>query len=259
MTLALTGIGIATQRSVAIGAVALLQRGPVRVTPAGPSRATDRASRSRAADGHRHRGRAAAARDPGAASRRPRRPDIAEFIDAHIMMLGDRTLFGAVEELIRETAAARSGPSQSAPGHPGAGLRRHGGPLPANAARRPGPRRHAGAEDPAAAGRRRPARPSRQGHRRRRPDAGGHAADARAGRRRLRHRVRRPDVAHGDPRPQPRHPRRRRRAARRPSTCARARPSCSTAPPAWCSPVATPTCWRASGSAWRPSATGRRR
>jgi phosphotransferase system enzyme I (PtsI) len=104
MTLALTGIGIATTRTVAIGAVALLQRGPVRVNPrtVDPSQVTQEV----------HRLRTAAAR----AGRQlletrdripPNTPqDIAEFIDAHLLMLEDRTLFDATEELIREEHCA---------------------------------------------------------------------------------------------------------------------------------------------------------
>ena len=99
MTLALTGIGITTTRTVAIGAVALLQRGPVRVNP----RTVEESEVSLEV----HRLRAAVARaGRQLLETRERIPasipqDIAEFIDAHLMMLEDRTLFDAVEELIR--------------------------------------------------------------------------------------------------------------------------------------------------------------
>jgi phosphoenolpyruvate-protein phosphotransferase (PTS system enzyme I) len=104
MTLALTGIGISTNRTVAIGAVALLQRGPVRVNP-------------RVVEHHQvnlevHRLRTAVARaGRQLLETRERIPantpqDIAEFIDAHLLMLEDRTLFDAVEELIRDDGFA---------------------------------------------------------------------------------------------------------------------------------------------------------
>jgi phosphotransferase system enzyme I (PtsI) len=104
MTLALTGIGIATQRSVAIGAVALLQRGPIRVAPrvVGDHEVELEVTRLRMAI------TTAGAQLLETRSRIPPTtpPDIAEFIDTHLMMLGDRTVFGAVEELIRRECCA---------------------------------------------------------------------------------------------------------------------------------------------------------
>jgi phosphotransferase system enzyme I (PtsI) len=104
MTLALTGIGIATQRSVAIGAVALLQRGPVRVAPRAVAdhEIELEVTRLRSAI------TTAGAQLLETRSRIPPTtpPDIAEFIDTHLMMLGDRTVFGAVEELIRRECCA---------------------------------------------------------------------------------------------------------------------------------------------------------
>ncbi len=104
MTLALTGIGIATQRSVAIGAVALLQRGPVRVAPRAVAdhEIELEVTRLRTAI------TTAGAQLLETRSRIPPTtpPDIAEFIDTHLMMLGDRTVFGAVEELIRRECCA---------------------------------------------------------------------------------------------------------------------------------------------------------
>jgi phosphotransferase system enzyme I (PtsI) len=104
MTLALTGIGIATQRSVAIGAVALLQRGPVRVAPRAVAdhEIELEVTRLRTAI------TTAGAQLLETRSRIPvaTPPDIAEFIDTHLLMLGDRTVFGAVEDLIRRECCA---------------------------------------------------------------------------------------------------------------------------------------------------------
>jgi phosphotransferase system enzyme I (PtsI) len=104
MTLALTGIGISTTRTVAIGAVALLQRGPVRVS----ARSVEPGQIAQEI----HRLRTAVAR----ASRQlletreripPNTPqDIAEFIDTHLLMLEDRTLFDAAQELINDEGCA---------------------------------------------------------------------------------------------------------------------------------------------------------
>jgi phosphotransferase system enzyme I (PtsI) len=100
MTLALTGIGISTNRTVAIGAVALLQRGPIRVGQrlVGQDEITQEVHRL-------HTAVAAAGRQ--LLETRERIPantpqDIAEFIDAHLLMLEDRTLFDAAEDLILE-------------------------------------------------------------------------------------------------------------------------------------------------------------
>jgi phosphotransferase system enzyme I (PtsI) len=104
MTLALTGIGISTNRTVAIGAVSLLQRGPIRVT----QRLVEPAQVNQ--EVHRlHTAVAKAGRQ--LLETRERIPadtpqDIAEFIDAHLLMLEDRTLFDAAEDLIVEEGCA---------------------------------------------------------------------------------------------------------------------------------------------------------
>ena len=104
MTLALTGIGISTNRTIAIGAVALLQRGPIRVSQrlVEPAQLGQEIHRLQTAVAKA--GRQLLETRERIPANTP--PDIAEFIDAHLLMLEDRTLFDAAEELIREEGCA---------------------------------------------------------------------------------------------------------------------------------------------------------
>ena len=104
MTLALTGIGISTNRTVAIGAVALLQRGPIRVAQrlVEPAQVNQEVHRLRTAV--EKAGRQLLETRERIPADTPQ--DIAEFIDAHLLMLEDRTLFDAAEDLIVEASCA---------------------------------------------------------------------------------------------------------------------------------------------------------
>jgi phosphotransferase system enzyme I (PtsI) len=111
MTLALTGIGITSSRTVAIGSVALLQRGPVQVVQRNVAE-TDVA--------HEIDRLRAAVTEAGAQLLEARRrippntpPDIAEFIDAHLLMLDDRMLFAAAEDIVRDEGCAAEWALQS--------------------------------------------------------------------------------------------------------------------------------------------------
>jgi len=99
MSLACTGIGIGSARSIALGDAYVLSRGPVEISPhwIDEDKVEDEIERLRQAiETARHELRAVREQIPAETPE-----DIAEFIDAHLLMLSDVTITEAPQDLIR--------------------------------------------------------------------------------------------------------------------------------------------------------------